>query len=172
MASEGPNCCNSNPNPRAWTEVQVEVGSSERTNKRTTETNYNSFGCIWRSKCRHFGPTALSNPFKMCWKVVWWVACGGLQIELVVKTTSAWKRNASLRFCCPFWHPLDFEGVSKSIIFESDEHEITKKKRGVQEGVLKNMFWGWILDTKMGGYKSQKQAFCIIHVANYGFSES
>ena len=32
-------------------------------------------------------------------------------------------------------------------------------KKGVQEGVLKNMSFGWILDAEMGGFEKKKLAF-------------
>ena len=68
----------------------------------------------------------------------------------------------------PFWRPLDFEEVPKSIVFAYNQSKVIKK--GVQEGVLKKHIFGLILDAKMGGLEEPKQAFRIRPAAQYEFS--
>ena len=63
----------------------------------------------------------------------------------------------------PFWRALDFEGIPKLIILVLNQHTI--KKKGVQDGVFKNIVLGLIFDAKKGCLEKHKQAFRIFHVA-------
>ena len=72
-------------------------------------------------------------------------------------------------FWVPFWRPLHFEGVPKSIIFNKSNIKPERRCAGKcldKTGFLK------IFDVKMGGLDEPKQAFRIIPVAKYEFSGS
>ena len=63
------------------------------------------------------------------------------------------------RFWIPFWRPLDFKGVPKSIIF------CIKSIKGCPgRRLATKMFLGWILDAKIGGLGKPKATFRIIPV--------